>query len=103
MSDAVPDSLTAGPPPRDRRIVVTAAVSVVLHLMLIGLVRLPRLQFPEPTDPPAVNVDLVPPAQVSSVEPVSSEAPSSQEVSSSEAPSSEVASSELASSVAPPS
>lgn len=98
MSDAVPDTLTAGPPPRDRRIVATAAVSVTLHLLLIGLVLLPRLHLPEPTEPPAVNVDLVPPEAVSSVEPVSSEAPSSQELPSSEAPSSE-----LASSVEPPS
>ncbi len=93
MSDAVPDSLTAGPPPRDRRIVVTAAVSVVLHLALIGFVLLPRLHLPEPAEPPAVNVDLVPPEQVSSVEAVSSEAPSSQDLPSSEAPSSELASS----------
>jgi hypothetical protein len=94
MSDAVPDSLTAGPPPRDRRIVVTAAVSVALHLTLIGLVLLPRLHLPEPAEPPAVNVDLVPPEQVSSIEPVSSsEMPSSQELPSSEALSSELASS----------
>ena len=103
MSDAVPDSLTAGPPPRDRRIVITAAISVALHLALVGVLLVPRLSFPEPKEPPAVNVDLVPPDEVSSVEPVSSEMPSSQEAPSSEAPSSEAPSSELASSAEPPS
>jgi hypothetical protein len=109
MSDAVPDTLTAGPPPRDRRIVVTAAVSVALHLALIGFVLLPRLHLPEPTEPPAVNVDLVPPEAVSSVELASSEMASSSrempssEMSSSDAPSSELTSSELMSSIEPPS
>jgi hypothetical protein len=103
MSDAVPDTLSAPPAPPDRRIILTAALSVALHLMLFGLVLLPRLHLPKPTEPPAVNVDLVPPPEVSSeapassAEPVSSEAPSSAEPSSQEAASSAAASEEPAS------
>ena len=58
MSDAVPDSLIAPPiAPRDRRIVATALLSVGLHLLLLGLVLLPRLHLPEPDEPPAIAVD----------------------------------------------
>ena len=94
MSDALPDALTAVPPPRDRRIVATAAISVALHMMLLVWLVLPRIGLPEPAEPPAVNVDLVPPPEQSSLEASSSMAPSSQVLpSSTEAPSSEAASS----------
>lgn len=102
MSDALPDALTAVPPPRDRRIVATAAISVALHTMLLVWLVLPRIGLPEPAEPPAVNVDLVPPPEQSSLEASSSMAPSSQVLpSSTEAPSSEAASSAEASSAEP--
>lgn len=123
MSDAAPDSLIAPPvAPRDRRIVATAMVSVALHLVLIGWLVLPRLPLPEPSDPPAIAVELVPPAALSSAElpsssappplssaepasSASSEAPSSAEPPSSEpaAPSSAAAASSTASASEPPS
>lgn len=123
MSDAAPDSLIAPPvAPRDRRIVATAMVSVALHLVLIGWLVLPRLPLPEPSDPPAIAVELVPPAALSSAElpsssappplssaepasAASSEAPSSAEPPSSEpaAPSSAAAASSTASASEPPS
>ena len=104
MSDAVPDALTAVQPPRDQRIVATAVVSVALHLALIGWLVLPRLGLPEPADPPAVNVDLVPPPELSSLEASSSLMPSSQEATSSaEDASSGAASSAEPSSAEPPS
>lgn len=104
MSDAVPDTLSAAPPP-DRRIVATAAVSIAVHALLIGFILLPRLHPPEAAEPPAVNVDLVPASRlvslppVPSSEPVSSEMPSSETSSSAEASSAEPASSTAPSSV----
>jgi cytoskeletal protein RodZ len=96
MSDAVPDSLIAPPiAPRDRRIVATALLSVGLHLLLLGLVLLPRLHLPEPDEPPAIAVELVPPPSSSAEMPASSAPPpvSSEAASavSSEAPSSQPA------------
>jgi hypothetical protein len=87
MSDAAPDTLSPAPLPPDRRIVLTAAVSAALHLMVLGALLLPRTQLPEPTEPPAVNVDLVPSPEASRTPPVSS-APPSSEMASSAAPSS---------------
>lgn len=79
MNEAVSIPLTlADPPRRDRQIVATAAISVLLHLLLLGWILLPRVQLPEPTEPKSVNVELVPPSELSSLEPpVSSEPPSS--------------------------
>ena len=95
MSDAAPDSLIAPPvAPRDRRIVATAMVSVALHLVLIGWLVLPRLPLPEPSDPPAIAVELVPPAALSSAElPSSSAAPPVSSAEPASAPSSEAPSS----------
>ncbi len=102
MNDALPDSMNPRHSKSDRRIVLTAALSVALHLALIGWLVLPRLQLPEPTEPPAITVDLVLPELGSSVEPASSSVPqSSQEPESSEPESSAAASSaEAASSAA---
>jgi hypothetical protein len=101
MSDAVTDTLSAAPAPPDRRIVLTAAASVALHLMLLGWLLLPRMQLPEPAEPPAVNVDLVPsPPEAASEPPASSAAPSSEPLSSADGSAS---SAEAVSSVAPPS
>ena len=102
MSDAVPMLPTlADPPRRDRRIVITAAVSAALHLLVLGFLLLPRTQTLAPTEPPAINVDLVPPSEAISVEPSSSAAPSS-EASSSALPSSAEASSSATASSAEP-
>ncbi|MEO8758576.1 MAG: DUF930 domain-containing protein [Devosia sp.] len=123
MIDAAPIDLPlAESPRRDRRILVTAAVSVLLHLLILGLILLPRVPAHAPEEPLPVLVELVPPSVLSSFEPPSSEAPSSEAPSSalpssaapsSEAPSSaepseaissaEPSSAEPASSVAPPS
>ncbi len=104
MSNAAPDSIVGGgaPAPYSRRIIVTAALSAALHLLLIGLFLLPPRQA-EPAEPPPINVDLIPPDQMPSSEPPSSsEAPSS-EPASSEAPSSEAPSSAEPASSAEPS
>jgi hypothetical protein len=97
MSDTAPDNIIAdtAPPRRDRRILVTALVSVALHLLLIGWLLLPRLPFPEAAEPPAIAVELVPAS--SSADPSSSEAPSSQPSSAQE----EASSSQQASSAEP--
>jgi len=103
MTDFTPVSLSlAAPPARDRRIVLTASVSVLLHLALLAVLVLPRLPPQEAGDPPPITVELVPPSAVPSLEPSlelsSSEPPSSQEPSSASAPAS---SSELPSSAEP--
>ena len=87
MDDVMPTLPTLlEPPRRDRRIVITAVVSAALHLALLGWILFPRTQSLTPTEPAAVNVDLVRPSALVSVEPPSS--PSSAEASSSAAPSS---------------
>lgn len=98
MTDLVPADLSfAAPAPRDRRILITAAVSVLVHLVLLALLVLPRLQPEEAGEPPPIAVELVPPSAVPLLAP-SSAAPSS-ELPSAEAPSSASAlSSELPSS-----
>ena len=94
MTDLVPASLSfAEPPQRDRRILITAAVSVLVHLLVLAFLLLPRLQQQDATDPPPIAVELVPASAVPSLE-----IPSSTEVSSSEQPSSEQPSSEQPSS-----
>jgi len=103
MTDFTPVTLSlAAPPARDRRIVLTASVSVLLHLALLAVLVLPRLPPQEAGDPPPITVELVPPSAVPSLEPSlelsSSEPPSSQEPSSASAPAS---SSELPSSAEP--
>ena len=66
MDDVAPTLPTLlEPPRRDRRIVVTAAVSAALHLLILGWLLLPRTQTLTPTEPAAINVDLVPPSAVS--------------------------------------
>ena len=102
MDDVMPTLPTLSEPPRrDRRIVITAVVSAALHLAILGWILLPRTQTLAPTEPPAINVDLVPPSEVVSVGPSSSEAPSSEPASSAEASSSAAPSSAEASSVEP--
>jgi len=107
MTDFTPVSLSlAAPPARDRRIVLTASVSVLLHLALLAVLVLPRLPPQEAGDPPPITVELVPPSAVPSLEPSlelsSSEPPSSQEPSSASASASAPASSsELPSSAEP--
>jgi len=107
MTDFTPVTLSlAAPPARDRRIVLTASVSVLLHLALLAVLVLPRLQPQEASDPPPITVELVPPSAVPSLEPSlelsSSEPPSSQEPSSASASASAPASSsELPSSAEP--
>ncbi|HWV01070.1 MAG TPA: hypothetical protein VN109_07890, partial [Devosia sp.] len=105
MTDFTPVTLSlAAPPARDRRIVLTASVSVLLHLALLAVLVLPRLQPQEAGDPPPITVELVPPSAVPSLEPSlelsSSEPPSSQEPSSASA-SAPASSSELPSSAEP--
>jgi hypothetical protein len=80
MSDTLPLSqMLAAPPRRDRRIGATAAVSFVLHVLVIGLLLLPALQgLQQPDPPPPINVELVPPTALPSDPPPSSEAPSSE-------------------------
>lgn len=109
MTDTMPlDQLLAAPPRRDRRIGIMAALSLGLHLLIIGLLLawplLRQIRQPEP--PPPINVELVPPSEISSMPPPpSSEPPSSEEPPSEAPPSSEQPSMEPASSGAsePPS
>src|SRR6185312_5603693 len=111
MTDFTPVTLSlAAPPARDRRIVLTASVSVLLHLALLAVLVLPRLPPQEAGDPPPITVELVPPSAVPPLEPsleLSSSDPASSAMASaasSERPASEPASSEaLASSSAQPS
>lgn len=105
MDDVAPTLPTLlEPPRRDRRILVTAVVSAALHLLVLGWLLLPRTQTLIPTEPAAVNVDLVPPPSVvSSGEPSSSEAPSSVLPSSEPMSSAEASSSAAPSSAEPPS
>src|SRR4051812_2901465 len=93
MTDIAPiPMLPAEPPRRDRRIVATLVASVLLHLLVLGFVLLPREPRPEPAEPRSIAVELVPPSEVSSIEPsLSSAQPSSQ--TSSDQPSSEASSS----------
>lgn len=88
------------PPRRDRRIVATVAVSVLLHALVLGWLLLPPAKPAIPAEPTSIDVDLIPPSAVSSLEPpASSEPPSSQPVSTE--PSSTEPSSDLPSSEAP--
>lgn len=102
MTETLPlGQMLAAPPRRDWRIGITATVSMVAHLLVIGWLLLPtpdRLQ--QPKAPAPIDVDLVPPSEApslppppSSVLPSSSEPPSSEEPVSSEQPSMEPASS----------
>ena len=105
MFDVTPiPTLLAAPPRRDRRIAVTALVSVLLHAALIGWLLLPPGAPKEAAAPDAINVDLVPSSEVSSLEPSSSllPPPSTEPSSSTEPPSSDVPSSEEAQSSAAP-
>jgi hypothetical protein len=91
MTDPAPPELTPHdivPTVRDRRIVWTAAASVLLHAVVVGWLLFPALrEAAEAAPPPAIAVELVP-------EPVSSsEAASASEAASSEMPSSIEASS----------
>lgn len=84
-------------PPRRDRMWWMAGVSVALHLVVVGLLILPQLPLAEAAPPPPVNVDIVTPSQLASLElSAASEAPSSvpasSEQSSSQAPSSQAAS-----------
>ncbi len=96
MSDAAPNlPVLADPPRRDRRIVITAAISAAVHLLVLGLILLPRIEARTPPEPPPINVDLVPPSELpslpeppSSLQPSSSVAPPSSELESSEEPTS---------------
>ena len=102
VSDAAPSPLLSPDPPRrDKGIMVTAAVSVALHLLVLALLFLPRPPPSEATEPRSIAVELVPPppSELSSEQPVSSEAPSSEL--SSQPPSSEQPSSVPPSSEAP--
>jgi hypothetical protein len=105
MFDVTPiPALLAAPPRRDRRIAVTAVVSVLLHAVLIGWLLLPPTAPKEAIAPDAINVDLVPSSEVSSLEPSSSVPPpsSTEPSSSTEPPSSDEPSSEEAQSSAAP-
>jgi len=99
MTETMPlDHLLAAPPRRNGRIGIIAVASAFAHLLIIGVLLLPalhRLRQPEPPAP--INVELVPPSEVSSIapssEPSSSEPPSSEQPVSSEQPSMDPASS----------
>lgn len=92
MTEVAPILLPlAEPPRRDRRIVVTAAVSAALHVAVLVLVLLPWAQPTAPAEPQSIAVELVPPSEASSLEapslssaPPSSEPPPSSQASSAE-------------------
>jgi len=95
MTDLAPIDPSAAPVIAGRdRIGWTLVASVGVHAMIFLILLLPRLPVGEPTPPPAVNVDIVTPSELASLEPRSSAAssePSSEASSSqaSEAPSSQ--------------
>lgn len=50
----------ARPPRSDLRIAATVALSLLLHLAVLGFVLLPRGDAPDPAEPEAINVELIP-------------------------------------------
>jgi uncharacterized protein DUF930 len=87
LGEAVPEDRS----PKDRRMVVTAAISALVHLLILAILFLPRLALLPPVAPEAIAVDIVTSRDLASLESmassaeVSSQAPSSD--ASSDAPS----------------